>query len=432
MEAKKRFISAIGAAVFAFASFAAQAGENQALSAAAKATTGAQFDAVGAAPIQELSTTSIKSAPNFLDHQGAIPPSFTVTPGNLDGVDSIPNFSGAFSRLGQTFPFTMIGTDPALGHKIEIPTPIIAVSLELQNADLVTFTTVSVEPFVKSVLASPNFQKFKYEHSGEGTQFADAVQRAQFNSVMKGNWHTDLVPKVVGHVTIQIPRTITVTINGKPTAVRTFATGTAADGSTFVLLLDRVFNQDFFNIVVDGINANQLTTGSMNVLLFPNTFLFSLSRSGGIGNCCTLGFHTLFVDDSVTPLPAWVTAYASWISPGLFGGLEDITGMSHEISESFNDPFLNNATPPWQFPGEPGLCQDNLETGDPVEVLANPSFPVTLKGDDGDSHSPSFTFHPQTEALLQWFNGAIPSDALHGAYSYPDMTALTAPSIVCK
>lgn len=52
--------------------------------------------------------------------------------------------------------------------------------------------------------------------------------------------------------------------------------------------------------------------------------------------------------------------------------------MSHEISESFNDPFLNNITPRSQFRGEPGVCQRNLETGDPVEVLAHPAFPMTL------------------------------------------------------
>jgi hypothetical protein len=35
------------------------------------------------------------------------------------------------------------------------------------------------------------------------------------------------------------------------------------------------------------------------------------------------------------------------------------------------------------------------------------------------------TWHPQTEALLPWFAGVTPSKAIHDAYSYPDITALT-------
>ncbi len=36
-----------------------------------------------------------------------------------------------------------------------------------------------------------------------------------------------------------------------------------------------------------------------------------------------------------------------------------------------------------------------------------------------------FTYHPQTEAMLQWFESNHTSDAIDGAYSYPDETVLT-------
>jgi hypothetical protein len=36
-----------------------------------------------------------------------------------------------------------------------------------------------------------------------------------------------------------------------------------------------------------------------------------------------------------------------------------------------------------------------------------------------------FTYHPQNEALLQWFEFKSPSDALGGAYSYPNTAQLT-------
>jgi hypothetical protein len=158
-----------------------------------------------------------------------------------------------------------------------------------------------------------------------------------------------------------------------------------------------------------------------------------------------LGFHTLFRNTTVTPQPRWVAAYASWVSPGTFSNAEvlDVMPISHEILEAFNDPFLNNITPRWQFPVGTS-CQGNLETGDPVEVLAHPSFPVTLKirqpGDDGDDEDDDadgtdgdvrFTFHPQTEALIQWFTQTAPSDAFRGAFSYPDVTALPTPAQPC-
>jgi hypothetical protein len=39
--------------------------------------------------------------------------------------------------------------------------------------------------------------------------------------------------------------------------------------------------------------------------------------------------------------------YSSWVSPGIFRDptFGDITALSHELSETFNDPFVNNATP---------------------------------------------------------------------------------------
>lgn len=93
--------------------------------------------------------------------------------------------------------------------------------------------------------------------------------------------------------------------------------------------------------------------------------------------------------------------------------------MSHEISEAFDDPFINNLVPAWQFPNEPGTCQDDLEVGDPVELLSSAVFPVKIFG---------VTYHPQTEALLQWFEQKSPSNAISGAFSYPNTKALTSPA----
>ena len=166
-------------------------------------------------------------------------------------------------------------------------------------------------------------------------------------------------------------------------------------------------------------NAGEITTKDISTFLFPNTFLFI----GDTSNCCILGFHSYDfepVGDVGNGQKRYVMNYSSWISPGLFGSaFQDVTAVSHEIAEAFNDPFVSsdgvhNITPWWLAPN--GLCQNNLETGDVIEGLPNATFPITMNG---------FTYHPQNEALLQWFEFESPSSALGGAYSYPNTTVVT-------
>jgi len=159
----------------------------------------------------------------------------------------------------------------------------------------------------------------------------------------------------------------------------------------------------------------------MSSFLFPNVFLYF----GDPSNCCVIGFHSYDFEPGSTPSTElrYVANYSSWITPGLFGdGFADVTALSHEIAETYNDPFVasdgvHNITPWWLSPN--GNCQDNLETGDVVEGLPNATYPVTMNG---------FTYHPQNEALLPYFEFEQPSTAIDHAYSYPNESVLTGPS----
>ena len=75
---------------------------------------------------------------------------------------STPNFNASFISRGKTWQLTMMGTAPWDGGSTSIPAKIVAVSLRLQNANLVTFTNVSVAPFLTPMLNSPNFQRANY------------------------------------------------------------------------------------------------------------------------------------------------------------------------------------------------------------------------------------------------------------------------------
>jgi hypothetical protein len=355
--------------------------------------------------------------------------------GTLFGLDTVPTFEGAFAATGgpsagTVFPYIMIGNDPLVGGTTTIPAKITTVSLRLLKADGSLNKVVSYHPFEDLTLDSPVFEKVLY---GDGrTQFTDAIQRAEFFNTMKQNWHTDLDPSIVNRITTIVPQFVNVHLqDGTVKKVQNYYLFTAPNGDAFVELLDLFFDTVFSNAVVNDINAGNDTTDAFNMQLYPNTALFSINSKGNRfdGDCCVLGFHTYFNDTSAVPQPRWITAFASWISPGLFGGFQDITGLSHEVTEAYDDPFVNTAVPPWQFPGQPAgskVCQGNLETGDPVEVLPDATVAVPLK-----ENGKIFTFHPQTEALLQWFTQGPASNAIDGAWSYPNENALTKSAVPC-
>jgi hypothetical protein len=359
--------------------------------------------------------------------------------GSVLGIDSLPNWSSYFYYPGVdsngfpqfTWQYTMVGHAPFgqgndddwQGETTKVGSPIVAVSLDLRNFDgsprfvggqrLFSDAT----KFVGPVLSSPVFSKTFYSSSQIPTQFTDAVQRAEFFHKSDDEWHTLLRSRVV------TPRTM-VLIRG------TYRFALNADGSccAFVLIDEGAFINAFFPATAADTstpigaaeNAGDIRTRDLSTFLFPNAFLFN----GNPNNCCVIGFHTYDLEPGGAANgfreKRYVLDYASWISPGIFADptFGDISALSHELSETFNDPFVNNATPWWLAPN--GLCQNNLETGDVIEGLPNAQFPIVLNGS---------TWHPQNEALLQWFGGVTPSSAISHSYSYPDTNVLTSASV---
>lgn len=384
-----------------------------------------------------------------------VPPGGSKKRGNLPtphgfplGVDTITNFTGHFEAQGvfydgtphQMWEYSMVGNSPERGGTTVFNAPVIPVSLDLRNADgspryvhtvggaVVTCDNnnlaadckrlyYDVTPFIQPFLNGPVFGTANYTSSPVPTQITDAVQRAEFGNQARADWHTLLAPSV------------------KPAEVMTLIRGTYqyalnGDGSccAFVLVDENVFGSKLFppttpdNSTIIGAAeiSGAMTTKDISTFFFPNTYLFDPSN----GDCCVLGYHTFDYEagdaSNGNRLRFYVVNYSSWISPGLFGGgFEDVTAHSHEIAETFNDPFvgfdgIHNATPFWLNPA--GQCQDFMEDGDVIEDLPNPTYPVTMNG---------YTYHPQNEALLPWFEFQKNSSAIDGAYSYPDETVLT-------
>jgi len=350
----------------------------------------------------------------------------------IANIDSIPNFNGKYHADGfdasgapnKQWVYNTVGAPPQQGGTTTIRVPIIPISLDLLAADGSVLVHVDATHDVQPTLNSPLFQNAPYSSSSTPTQFTDAIQRAEYASSAKSDWHTLLHPVVEPGVTLALP--------WGSWGYAVWPSGPQAGQIAFVLLDDATVANLLFpstyswppdpSTIMGGLEASgEITTHDITTFLFPETFQLS-------DPCCFVfaGEHAWdreSGDASNGNLQRYFPAIvASWFSAefrvGPVTGIEDVSGLSHELSETLNDPFVgadgaHDITPWWD---SNGLCQDLLETGDPIEVLPNPDYPITMNG---------MTYHPQTEALLQWFEGMTPSDATGGAYSYPDTSALT-------
>ncbi len=353
-------------------------------------------------------------------------------------IDSLVNwndhyFADGFDSLGnpnREWYTNTVGNPPQHKGTTLINAPIVPVTIDLRNFDgsprfvngkpLIS----SPEAFVQPVLDSPVFSNATWTSSLVPTQITDAVQRAEYFDQAKDDWHTLLVPSVKTPRTMVLLRgTYAFALNGDGSCCRFIE----VEVNTFVNALFPATATDTTTPVGAAENAGEVTTKDMSTFLFPNVFLYE----GTTSNCCIIGFHSYDFEpadpNTNNTEKRYVMNYSSWISPGIFGGgFQDVTALSHEIAETYNDPFVtsdgvHNITPWWSSDGQ---CQNALETGDVIEGLPNATFPTPMPN--------GFTYHPQNEALLQWFQREFPSSAFHGAYSYPNefvLTALSPPNL---
>lgn len=148
-------------------------------------------------------------------------------------------------------------------------------------------------------------------------------------------------------------------------------------------------------------------------------------------NCCVYGFHGALevpyhVGTTNPPngngnQPVQTFAWASYFSAGLaarpnggsYWALQDISVLSHEISEWTDDPFNNNLVEPWLTPTAPFYgCSNPLETGDPVVGIGFAiGTNVYFQGPNPNgTQSADGYYHPEDEAFLPWFTRLAPNN----------------------
>jgi hypothetical protein len=353
----------------------------------------------------------------------------------IPGLDSISNWDDSFTAQGfgptgapQTvWPLNTVGNPPSTTGTTNFNAPIIPVIVSLRDANGDQAVGPNGQPlienplnFVQPVLHSPVFQRSTYTSSSNPTQFTDAIQRAEYFGQEQKNWHTELSPSIKAPLQLNVPFgswVVNFNTDGSIRLVR------IQENAFIAGMFPPTFPVDNSTVLGQAELNGDITPQDISTFQFHDTVLF---QGNNPNNCCVVGFHTFDFEPGATPDAeprAYVMNFNSWVTPGIFrNGAADITALSHEMSELFNDPFVgafgDNFTPWWLAPN--GLCQDNRETGDVIEGLTDQVFPITMHG---------FTYHPQNEALLPYFEfQQPPSTAIDGAYSYPDENVLSGPS----
>lgn len=296
---------------------------------------------------------------------------------------TIPYWSSSFTSNGTTYPYTMVGTNPAAGSATStIPTEIIPLSFTFANGVTLDGTTK-----VQATIASPIFQQASFK-SGT-TQYGDAIQRANFwndVSTRSPNYHV-----LFGQPTVLATESIAV-----PSNQGTELTGSHS-GKQIGLISDSWFSSHLKNVLV----SLHISAQTVPIFLTYNTFLYQ----GNTSNCCIIGYHGATSSangNGVQQVNTYI--FAAYNDPGIFSvPIQDINALSHEDSEWLNDPFVNNVVPAWSVPSEPQYgCSNVLETGDPLVGVA-----FTVNG-----------YHPQDEAFVSWFARRSPSTSINHLYTY--------------
>lgn len=334
---------------------------------------------------------------------------------------SLPNFTRSFTFGGQTFPYTMVGADPAKRRTTVVPTQYVSLSFSFdefvdQNGNNIVIDTTVINDLLAD---SPLFHNSQYATGF--TQYEDSVMRAEFFPLYNrdgdndgdDNYHVLLgSPQPLIPVTIEVPFGSSVVF--------------VDNNGTFFALIDINFISSQLNTLFQ---TEPISVNAIPLFIGRNTVYGDFVKQQPM-DCCIGGFHSALESNQVgNKIFVQTFAFSTWLDSDVADAIfrdptifADILPISHEIGETLNDPFVNNRTPRYQLPGfPPGACQAILEVGDVVEGTANPSFPVTLHG---------FTYHPQTLGLLQWFEGITPSDAINGDYSFPGNN-LTSPFTPC-
>jgi hypothetical protein len=317
---------------------------------------------------------------------------------------TIPTFTRKIVAHGKTFRYTMVGSDPFVkkAKKIVIPVQIIPVRFEFDDGSVFDPTLPSLpcegeETALNLAQESPVFQDTDY---GEGNrQFAEEIRRLEFWTQTGAQGAIN--PGYSVRVSTTVLPTARVVLNGFPTQALPCGRIGFIEIKTWINFVKATLFPQLRRLGV--------TAQTFPLFLFANVVMFNGERS----DCCIFGYHTAFNSGGLQTY-----GVANYDLSGRIDGFPDVAALSHELAEWYDDPFVNNATPPWGHTGQVDGCQANLEVGDPLSgSLQEVLMPNGL------------TYHPQELAFFSWFFNQVPSLGINNWYSSGG--TFVAPSDLC-
>jgi hypothetical protein len=384
------------------------------VTAAAAAIAATALGGSGSSTIPVISDASLKASFTTVGGGAPVLPS-TRTIQHWWGSTLDPN-------NGVTYGYNMVGADPntCSGRSCDATIEVDVIPLVVNVGGL----TFDGNDALAATLASPQFATNDYgstagaTNSGFGRgaggvlsqgdagnqlQLEDATMRAQFNKTGTSTYHLRLHANVMPSATIDVPQN----------------QGTLLQSGRGVIFGD--VNISWWSSHIKNLQAQDDPT-HLTLYLTKDVLLY---QGQDIFNCCVLGYHGTQAEGggsnhSNGNAKVQTFAWASYISPGIYarpaGGvnwaLQDIHGLSHEIAEWGDDPFVNNLVEPWLTPTAPQYgCTNILETGDPVVDIGFAMGTNTyLQGPNPNgSQSADGYYHPEDEVFLPWFMRTAPN-----------------------
>jgi hypothetical protein len=314
---------------------------------------------------------------------------------------ALPSFSSSIVAHGKLYKFTMVGSNPFLRNakKVTIPVQIIPVRFDFPDGTILDPAAPSSgcagsgTP-LNLTLQSPLFQDADYGEGGR--QFVEEIRRLEFWSYAGPG---RLNPGYSVRLSASSPASIHVTL---PQGYQTNPAPCGRGG---------FIDADVWNAVLPQV-IPVLRRAGVSTKTFPIFLLLNVVTDFG-GGVLAGGFHYWINSGGVQTF-----GVAMYDTTHSLPSSRDVSVLSHEIAEWYDDPLGNNPTPPWGHLGQVDGCQANLEVGDP---LTGSLFEIAMPN--------GFTYHPQETAFFSWFYNQVPSLGVNGLYSSGG--SFTAPAELC-
>jgi len=303
------------------------------------------------------------------------------------GVPGLPTFTRSIVVQRRSYRYTMVGSDPFLARsgRVVVPLQIIPVRVVFNDGTVLDPTLpgprcAGAGDPLTNTLGSPLFTDKDY---GEGInrQYVEENRRVEFWAVTAANsgYSVRVAPVVLP--------TLTLTVNGP---------SQAAPCGRYVVLQFSSLDALLRTSGIPSLRKLGISPRTFPLFLFTNV-VTSDPRFG-----LAAGYHSAFNSGGTQTY-----GVAEYDTTEFDRNTLDVSVLAHEVAEWYDDPFGNNATPPWGHIGQQTGCQANLEVGDP---LTGHDLEVTMPN--------GLTYHPQELAFFSWFFDQVPSLGLDGIYSW--------------